>query len=145
MASLSDKSGTESAVSIVSRKKPWADLNLKLTLHPIRKDVVPLKDDAAIKSAVKNLILTNFYERPFQPEKGANLVGLLFEPADFMTEVMLKEEITEVLELYEPRIKLLGVNIINNADRNAWDVTIAFKIIEFDINENVEIRLQRLR
>ena len=47
--------------------------------------------------------------------------------------------------MYEPRIKLLGVNIINNADRNAWDVTIAFKIIEFDINENVEIRLQRLR
>ena len=90
-------------------------------------------------------MLTNRYERPFQPEKGANLVGLLFEPADFMTEVMLKEEITEVLELYEPRIKLLGVNIINNADRNAWDVTIAFKIIEFDINENVEIRLQRLR
>ena len=57
----------------------------------------------------------------------------------------LREDITEVLELYEPRIRLLGVNIINNADRNAWDVSITFKIIEFDINENVEIRLQRLR
>ena len=45
MSQLSDKTGTETAVSVVSRKKPWADLNLKLTLHPIRKDVVPLKDD----------------------------------------------------------------------------------------------------
>ena len=79
---LGDQSASTAVVSTVSRKKGWADLNLSLPLHPIRKDIIPLRDDDAIKNAVKNLILTNFYERPFQPEKAAHLRGILFEPAD---------------------------------------------------------------
>ena len=79
---LGDQAASASVVSTVSRKKGWADLNLSLPLHPIRKDIIPLRDDDAIKNAVKNLILTNFYERPFQPEKAAHLRGILFEPAD---------------------------------------------------------------
>jgi len=72
---------------IVSKKKPWSDLDLSLKIHPIRKDIIPLKDDAAIKNAVKNLLISNFYERPFQDDLGANLRGLLYEPADVITEI----------------------------------------------------------
>ena len=96
-----DRSATSGPISVVSRKKGWADLNLKLTRHPIRKDIMPLKDDEAIKNSVKNLVLTNFFERPFQPRVGANLRGLLFEPADPITKYELSDgiKIQYLLEL----------------------------------------------
>ena len=132
-------------ISVVARKKGWADLNLKLTLHPIRKDIIPLKDDEAIKNSVKNLILTNFFERPFQPLVGANLRGLLFEPADAITKYELSDGIKQVLEDFEPRIRVSRVGIEDQSDRNAYRITVYFQIIEMDLNTEVEIVLQRLR
>ena len=145
MANISDKSGAVNAGSVVKRKKPWADLDLALSLHPFRKDIVPLKDDAAIKNAVKNLILTNIYERPFQPQLACNLRGLLFEPADAITRVSLREKIQDVIRDYEPRVSINYINIKNDSNRNAWNVTINFKIKEFNTNTNVQIGLERLR
>ena len=145
MANISDKSGAVNAVSIVTRKKPWADLDLALTLHPIRKDIVPLKDDAAIKNAVKNLILTNIYERPFQPYLACNLRGLLFEPADGITMVSLREKIKDVIREYEPRVSINYIDIKDRSDINTWDVTINFRIKEYNTNTNVQIGLERLR
>mgnify|MGYP001160840342 FL=1 len=132
-------------ISVVSRKKGWADLNLKLTRHPIRKDVIPLRDDEAIKNSVKNLILTNFFERPFQPQVGANLRGLLFQPADAITKYELSDGIKQVLIDYEPRIRVSRVAIEDQSDRNAYRITVSFQIIEMDLNTEVEIVLQRLR
>ena len=114
-----DKTAGTGKVSTVSRKKGWADLNLSLVPHPIRKDIVPLRDDAAIKNAVKNLVLTNFYERPFQPEKAANLRGLLFEPADGITKYELSDGIRSVLEDYEPRIKVQHIQVIDEEVNNS--------------------------
>ena len=135
----------KSQVGIVSRKKAHSDLNLKLTLHPIRKDIIPLKDDAAIKNAVKNLLLTNFFERPFQPAKGANLRGLLFEPADAITKFELSSGIRRCLEIFEPRIKVLAINVKDESERNSYRINVIFQIIEFDSNQEVEIVLERLR
>ena len=145
MANISDKSGQANPVSIVTRKRSWSDLDLGLTLHPIKKDIVPLKDDAAIKSSIKNLILTNIYERPFQPQLACNLRGLLFEPADAITRVSLREKIKDVIRDYEPRVSINYINIKNDSNRNAWNVTINFKIKEFNTNTNVQIGLERLR
>lgn len=141
----SDRSASTGKISVVARKKGWADLNLKLTRHPIRKDVIPLKDDEAIKNSVKNLILTNFFERPFQPKVGANLRGLLFEPADAITKYELSDGIKQVLIDYEPRIRVSRVGIEDQSDRNAYRITVYFQIIEMDLNTEVEIVLQRLR
>ena len=95
-----------------SRIKQWTDLNLSLALHPIRKDIVPLKDDVAIKYAVKNLLLTNFYERPFNHGVGANLRALLFEPADSITKSAMKENIERCLTEHERRVELIFINIV---------------------------------
>mgnify|MGYP001321976621 CR=1 FL=1 len=141
----SDRTGSAIPVSTVARKKSWADLNLKLTLHPIRKDIIPLRDDEAIKNSVKNLVLTNFFERPFQPQVGANLRGLLFEPADAITKYELSDGIKQVLIDYEPRIRVNRVGIEDQSDRNAYRITVHFQIIELDSNTEVEIVLQRLR
>jgi phage baseplate assembly protein W len=143
----SDKqiSGNLEQASIVSKKKPWRDLDLSLKIHPIRKDIIPLKDDAAIKNAVKNLLVSNFFERPFQPALGANLRGLLFEPADAITKLDLKQGVARVLGDHEPRIKVLNINITDNSDTNSYIIQVNFLIKEYDSADSVEIVLRRLR
>ena len=143
----SDKqiSGNLEQARIVSKKKPWRDLDLSLKIHPIRKDIIPLKDDAAIKNAVKNLLVSNFFERPFQPTLGANLRGLLFEPADAITKLDLKQGIRRVLDTHEPRIKVLNIKVLDESDNNSYRITVNFLIKEYDTAESVEIVLRRLR
>lgn len=144
---LSDISvvGKKQGMRIVSKNKSWSDLDLSLTLHPIRKDIIPLKDDRAVKNAVRNLLLTSFFERPFQPTLGANLSGLLFEPADAITRVALRDNIRRVLVEHEPRIKVLDINVANTQDETAYDITVRFLIKEYDTEEEVDIVLRRIR
>ena len=123
-------SGNLEQARIVSKKKPWRDLDLSLKIHPIRKDIIPLKDDAAIKNAVKNLLVSNFFERPFQPTLGANLRGLLFEPADAITKIDLREGIERVLRDHEPRIKVLNIKVFDESENNSYRITINFLIKE---------------
>ena len=145
MPIATDKSVESVPVSIVARKKGWADLDLSLKKHPIQKDIIPLKDDKAIKNAVKNLVLTNFYERPFQHAKGANLQGLLFEPANAITAYELKESIRNVLKYHESRVKVEVINILDDTERNAWRVIIKFLIKNMNIVTNLEVLLRRTR
>jgi len=152
---LSDKSsqirqssgivGDLKRVSSSSRLKPWTDLDLNLTLHPIRKDIVPLKDDRAIKYAVRNLLLTNFYERPFGLGIGANLRALLFEPSDEITKQAMRENIARTIQDNEQRVELLFININDNPDNNSYNILVKFRIKEYDNQETVEIVLKRLR
>jgi phage baseplate assembly protein W len=138
----SDKTGN---VSITSRRKGYSDINLSLQLHPTRKDIMPLKDDAALKNSVKNLVLTSHYERPFHPELGGGVRGLLFEPADAITEIALKDAIESVLADHEPRINQVRLDIKNEADQNSYRITIGFNIKQDDSQAEVEILLRRLR
>lgn len=143
----SDKSVSDSykKSSLDSRSKQWRDLDLSLVLHPIRKDIVPLRDDNAIRNAVKNLLLTNFYERPFNHSIGANLRALLFEPADAITRMAIKDNIERTLTEHEPRIKILDINVQDLRDENAYSIFVSFLIKEFDREEDVEIVLRRIR
>ena len=93
---------------------------------------------------MKNLILTNFFERPFQPNVGANLRGLLFEPADVITELALEDNIKRVLKR-ETRIDVSFVEVIDLSDRNAYRITVKFNIKQLDQSAEVEIVLRRLR
>tara|TARA_B100000902_G_scaffold56997_1_gene63854 strand:+ start:307 stop:753 length:447 start_codon:yes stop_codon:yes gene_type:complete len=138
-------SGDIKKARIDSRKKTITDLDLSLTLHPIRKDIIPLRDDNAIKNSIKNLLQTNRFERPFQSSLGANLRGLLFEPADAITKGLLKDQIKNVINRYEPRVFIQNVLIEDEEEKNAYRVQIQFIIKEFDIDDSVEIVLRRLR
>ena len=129
----------------VSRKKPHRDLDLSLKIHPIRKDIIPLKDDAAIKNAIKNLLITNFYERPFADDLGANLRGLLFEPAGLLTNIELRSNIRDVIEKYEPRVSVTSIDITDNIPRNEYLIEVFFNIKGINVEQVVEIPLRRLR
>ncbi len=138
-------SGNLEQAKIVSKKKPFSDLDLSLKIHPIRKDIIPLKDDAAVKNAVKNLLISNFYERPFQDDLGANLRGLLFEPVGVITNIELRDNIRFVLEKYEPRIVTTNIDIVDIVDTNSYRILVNFRIKQNNQNDVVEIVLRRLR
>lgn len=130
---------------VVSKRKQYSDLDLSLTLHPDFHDIIPLLDTDAVKASVKNLILTNFLERPFQPKVGSNLRGLLFEPADRFTIIAIKEGIRNVLARYEPRVDQVTIQIQDNADNNRYDITLGFRIISVNQSVNMTIYLSRVR
>ena len=143
----SDKSiiGDIQKAKVTARQVGHRDLDLSLKIHPIRKDIIPLKDDNAIKNAIRNLLVSNFSDRPFQRDKGANLRALLFEPADTITEVAMVQNIRKVIRKYEPRVKIIKISVNNLADQNAYRIIVRFLIKEFDQQDNVEIILRRLR
>lgn len=138
----SDKSGQ---VSITSVKSRYSDLNLQMIPHPLKKDIIPLKDDAAVKNAVRNLLLTNFFERPFNPTMGANLRGLLFEPNDAITRLAIEDGIRNVLEQFEPRIENINVIVQTTPNENEYRIVLVFSIKENDSVQDLEINLRRLR
>ena len=143
----SDKSiaGDLQKAKITARRKGFRDLDLSLIINPRTKDIVPLRDDVAIKNAVRNLLTTNFYERPFGHSKGANLRGLLFEPADNITIIEIKQNIQDVLQKHEPRVSIQSIVVKDLSDRNAYNIILQYRIKEFDSLQEVEIILRRLR
>jgi phage baseplate assembly protein W len=148
---LSDKSVLARRAAIVSKNRQYTDLDLSLQLYPIVReegqlgDINPLIDIDAVKASVKNLILTNYNERPFQPKLGSNLRALLFEPADRLTAVAIRESIKRVIAQYEPRVDSVTVQILDDSDRNRYHVTIGFRVITIDTEVNISVYLVRLR
>jgi phage baseplate assembly protein W len=131
--------------NIVARDSIYSDLDTIFAPNPVTGDINPIKDIEAIKKSVINLILTNFYERPFQPEIGCNVRGLLFEPADPVTISDLEDAATQVLENFEPRISVIRVSASDDADNNSYIMTIEFQILSTEQVSDVTTVLERLR
>lgn len=131
--------------NIVARNSIYSDLDTLFVPNPVTGDINPIKDTEAIKKSVINLILTNFYERPFQPEIGCNVRGLLFEPADPVTISDLEDAATQVLENFEPRVAVLNVSATDDADNNSYTMTIQFQILSTEQVSDVTTVLERLR
>jgi len=110
------------------------------------KDVSKVTNITAVKRSVRNLILTNFYEKPFHPEIGSGVRDILFEPMTPITAYILTMKIEEVIDNFEPRAKLVGVRATPNLDNNAYNVTIEFYVVNAPTElVNMEVLLERLR
>tara|TARA_B110000285_G_scaffold55733_1_gene63406 strand:- start:2462 stop:2782 length:321 start_codon:yes stop_codon:yes gene_type:complete len=106
---------------------------------------MPLRDDAALRNSIKNLLLTNFYERPFNMGIGANMRALLFEPADSITRIAIRDNIARTISDHEPRVELIYIKVDDQADSNAYNIIVKFRIKEYDTEDKVEIVLRRIR
>ena len=126
-----------------SRK--FRDLDLDFERNIVTNDVKVVEDVVAIKRSVRNLVQTNFYERPFHPELGCGVRELLFENFTPLTAVFIKRKIEEVLINYEPRINLTNVSVDDDQDRNRLVVDIYFRIIGIEGPQVVSTFLQRIR
>ena len=109
--------------------KTYRDLDLFFTRRSRDSDVNVLTNVTAVKRSVRNLILTNFYEKPFHPEIGSGGRDLLFEIVSPLTAIALAQSVEDVINNYEPRALLLGVDVIDNIDANAYDITVTFEVI----------------
>tara|TARA_R100001443_G_scaffold106641_1_gene116142 strand:+ start:4568 stop:5011 length:444 start_codon:yes stop_codon:yes gene_type:complete len=107
----------------------YKDIALSFERNSNTKDVIIKKDIAAVKQSVKNLILTNHFERPFHPEIGSNVTAILFEPMSPITANILTRTISECINNFEPRARLVSVIANPNLDRNAYEVTISFYVV----------------
>lgn len=126
-------------------KVTFTDIDLNFIKHPVSRDITKKYDVDAIKQSVKNLILTNFYERPFHPEIGSQITGLLFENWNPMLEAVIKQAVANTIGNFEPRVKLIDVLVVPNPDNNALRVSIVFKIVNTETPITIEITLQRTR
>ena len=125
--------------------RTFSDIDLNFLPNPATGDISKRYDDNAIKAAVKNLVLTRNYERPFHSEIGSPIKSLLFNPAGPMLNATLKRAITDVIENFEPRVVLMDVNVNSNPDNNSVYVTIVFRIANTQKPINLDVILQRTR
>jgi phage baseplate assembly protein W len=125
--------------------RQFRDIDLDFNRNAVTNDVAVVEDVVAVKRAVKNLIQTNFYERPFHPELGCGIRELLFENFTPMTKIFLQRKIEEVLINYEPRINLQNVAVDDDQDRNRLVVDIYFYVVGVPGPQVVQSFLQRVR
>lgn len=123
----------------------FTDLDLDFIMHPVSRDVSKKVNEYAIKQSVKNLILTNHYERPFHPEIGSQITAMLFENWSPMLQSVIRQSIINTITNFEPRVKLLEVVVDPNEDSNALSVSITFKIINTNTPLTVDLILNRTR
>lgn len=129
---------------LTSRRVEYKDIDLSFAAKP-NGELYVKKDASAVVQAIKNLIQTNFYEKPFEPFYGGNIRALLFELADEDIEIELEEAIRQTIRQYEPRVKIINVFIDSNTDRNDISVTIEFQILNTREQVSFTTALSRLR
>ena len=126
----------------------FKDVSISLGMNPVTEDVLVTTDEAAVKRALYNIIMTRKGERFFKPDLGSNIANLLFEPLDAATASLIKEEIEYVIIKYGPSKALLRIDVDANYERNGFEVAIAFEIvgIETDVAvREVDFFLERTR
>lgn len=123
----------------------FSDLDLNFTAHPVTKDIVRRFDENAVKSSLKNLILTANYERPFHSEIGSPIRALLFEPVSPLVVASMKKAIWDMVNNFEPRVVLLNVDVKYTPDGNELRVTIEFTIVNTERPLTLDLVLERTR
>ena len=124
----------------------YSDIDLFFGPKTGSKDISKVTDIVAVKRSVRNLILTNPYEKPFHPEIGSGVRDILFELMTPITAYVLTMKIEEVIENFEPRARLTGVRAIPNLDNNAYEVTIEFYVVNAPTElVTMEVLLERVR
>jgi len=138
-------SKTQTLTANTNRSVIYSDFFTDFSRHINTGQLNKKTNEDAVKQSVRNLLLTDHYERPFQPHIGSNLRQLLFEPFTPATQLTAKAYIAEVFNKHEPRAALLGATIVPNADGNAIDITITFRIINSTNPTTLQFLLERTR
>ena len=126
--------------------RQYTDLDLFFSKKATSKDISKVTDIQAVKRSIRNLVLTNFYEKPFHPEIGCGVRGLLFELMDPLTSYAIAKQIEITVENFEPRARLIGVRANPNLDRNEYEVTLEFYVVNAPTElVDLTVFLERLR
>ena len=124
----------------------FKDFNLNFKPHPVTEDLQVVKDSADIKQSIKSLLLTRRGERLFNSDLGTGLSDLLFEPLDFGTAAVIRDEIYSVISSYESRVEIQTLNVDTNFEDNGYDIELEYVIRgRSDLQNNIEFFLESSR
>ena len=126
-------------------EKVYKDLNLDFQQNSATKDIQKIENVESVKRSVRNLINLNYYEKPFHPEIGSNLRAMLFELFSPQMNHAISKEIDLLIRNYEPRCRLVNVATIPDAERNRYQVSISFYVVNHPEPIIVETFLERIR
>lgn len=133
------------ATVTIQSDRTFRDLDLNFQIHPIRKDINVHKNEFAIINSIKNLVLTNHYEKPFQPEIGSNIRRLLFENVDALMAAQIQRAIEETINNFEPRAQVTRVTAVASPDENRYNVELEFFVINNSNPITINFFLERIR
>ena len=123
--------------------RSFKDVNISFSKNPVTKDTAVVKNENAIKQAIKNLVLTRPGEKHFQPEMGSEVYTLLFEPLDDFTAETIQDEIINTINGNEDRVSLESVICEVDEERNGFEVEIRYRIVGIPLVEQISFVLQR--
>ena len=126
-------------------KNIYSDIDFTFTKRPVVGDVAISYDQQAVIRSIRNLLLTKHFERPFNPDLGANIDALLFEPVSGITSSLLENEIKTTIQNFEPRATLQSVVVQVDPDHNYYQANINFYVKNETAPMTVNLVLQRLR
>lgn len=129
----------------VTKDPDYKDLDLDFFANSTTKDIIKKSGEEAVKRSVRNLIFTNFYEKPFRHNIGSNVRGILFENSTPLTMIYLQDAIIEILENYEPRIRLEDVVVTEDLDNNGFNVRLSYIIRQRELPVTSSLFLERIR
>ena len=126
--------------------RQYTDLDLFFGKKSSNSDVQEITDVKAVKRSIRNLVLLNHYEKPFRPEIASGVRDMLFENMTPVTAVILARKIEDVIQNFEPRARLISVTALPNLDRNEYEVSIEFYVVNQPTElVDLSIMLERVR
>lgn len=125
--------------------RKYTDLDAVFAANPVTGDLSLRKDESAVKFAIKNLVLTKNFERPFDSSIGSQVSNLLFSPMDETTVIVMKQAIAQTIENHEPRVDIIDIDVKPKYDGNEISINIVFKIKNTEKPLNVTFALDRTR
>ena len=129
----------------IQSERSFSDLDLNFNIHPVKKDITKHVNEYAIINSVKNLVSTNYYERPFRPEIGSGVRNLLFENVDPLVAARLERAIVETISNYEPRVSVSNISAIASPDENLYSIKLEFFILNNPNPITIDFFLERIR
>jgi phage baseplate assembly protein W len=129
----------------IDSTRNFKDLDLSFAIHPVRKDVNIHKAEYAVINSVKNLILTNHYEKPFRPQIGSNIRKLLFENIDSIIAAQIESAVVETINNFEPRVSVSEITAIPDPDNNRYKLQLEFFVINQTTPITINFFLGRIR
>ncbi len=126
-------------------KRTYKDLNFDFTANPVTGDVATVKDAVSVKRGIRNVLLTENYERLFNPEFGSGVKNILFEPMTPITAQRLEDEVASAINAWEQRAEIININVISEEEYNRYRVSVKFRINNSIETEQVDVFLSRER
>jgi phage baseplate assembly protein W len=125
--------------------REYKDLNLNFQAHPVTKDLVKRTGNSAIIGAIRNLLLTNRFEKPFQPNYGSRVRSLLFEDVSFIIANVLRTEIENTITNYEPRVTIQSLKVEAQPEENRYVVSLSFYTNNLEAPVTINLFLEKVR